>query len=222
MIKFLSVLLVFVAFSAEAQTAKKSLLTDMNNISLSSNFGTNTRCDISYGNNYYCTVFDYCSKISTAVVQARSEGKSNIKLVLEPDDSGSAYTFCTYHFRKVVTKKEPAPVINKEVRITSENLKSYSFGELFDCKPGGVGEKWGFETSITLNDGETVTARTCMDGPVGHRKAQESMMKNLTRIKNNETSFEKNASQIVCFKTVASLSTSSKLMIFDQHLVKCP
>lgn len=109
-----------------------------------------------------------------------------------------------------------------EIRISSTNLDSYSLGEMVDCNPNSEWQGWGFETTLILKNKEKITARTCLDGPVGYRKSRESAVKNLSRIVNDETSFEKNASQIVCFKTYATIDTVSHVIIYDHSLVKCP
>lgn len=111
-----------------------------------------------------------------------------------------------------------------EIRVRHSNMKSYSNGEQMDCNPGtnALYAHYGFETQIILNNGTQITARTCMDGPIGYRSAREYMTKSLSRIQNNSISFEKNSSQIVCFKTVGIYDSSSKVLTFDNDLIKCP
>lgn len=109
----------------------------------------------------------------------------------------------------------------QEVLVTNQNLASYSLSEQFSCNPGGTFQHYGFKTTLQLKDGNTVQAITCMDGPIGFRSARSITIKNLSRILNNEISFEKNTSQIVCFKTFGIIDVATSVLVFDTKLVKC-
>lgn len=114
-------------------------------------------------------------------------------------------------------------VPTKQIKITPVNLESFAIGERLECDPDQLyWGKYGFDTTITIKNEGVFVARMCMDGPVGYRNAREAMLKNLIRIQGDELSFEKNASQIVCFKTRAILETASKVITFNQSLTKCP